>query len=43
MLRRRTDYAAWTEWETVQDGMSLDWRISGQAQRARPQRRKPGH
>jgi hypothetical protein len=31
MLRRRTDYAAWTEWETVQDGMSLDWRISGQA------------
>jgi len=24
MLRRRTDYAEWTEWETVQDGMSLD-------------------
>jgi hypothetical protein len=26
--RWRADYAAWTEWETVQDEMSLDWRIS---------------
>jgi hypothetical protein len=38
VLRRQGDHAGWGAWEQVPDGLSLDWRISGKAQRAHPQR-----
>jgi hypothetical protein len=34
ILRRRLDDTGWTAWELVPEGTSLDWRISGAAQRA---------
>jgi hypothetical protein len=43
ILRRRFDDSGWSDWEPVQEGVSLDWRISGHAKRAHPQRPKPGH
>jgi hypothetical protein len=33
ILRRRDNDSGWTPWEVVPPGQSLDWRISGTAQR----------
>jgi hypothetical protein len=33
ILRRRDNDSGWTAWEVVPSGQSLDWRISGTAQR----------
>lgn len=38
ILRRRGDHDGWCQWEQVPEGVSLDWRISGEAQRVHPQR-----
>ncbi|WP_020388661.1 hypothetical protein [Kribbella catacumbae] len=38
LLRRRGDCDGWGQWEQVPEGVSLDWRISGEARRAHPQR-----
>ncbi len=38
LLRRQGDHDGWGAWEQVPDGLSLDWRSSGKARRAHPQR-----
>jgi hypothetical protein len=37
VLRRQGDHHGWGAWEQVPDDVSLDWRISGRAQRPHPQ------
>lgn len=38
VMRRQGDHHGWGAWEQVPEGVALDWRISGKARRAHPQR-----
>jgi hypothetical protein len=38
VLRRQGDHDGWGAWEPVPEGLSLDWRVSGQARRVHPRR-----
>ena len=43
ILRRRLNDSGWTAWEVAPSGQSLDWRISGTAQRKGTQGRSGYH